>query len=645
MRDVPIHYLRDNKSERSPRRLCYLDTESICRQEGDREVHILRCWVARLEVREGRPGATVKAEVAQGEDALSLVTRIEGWARTRAALWIVAHNLAFDLTCSRLLRLLVGRGWELGKHGLANDAPWAQLSKGEYRITLVDSTSWLPRSIERLGALLDLSKPALPADDDSAEAWFERCHADVRILAAAYSQLLDWWDRRRLGRWTVTGVATAWNCYRHHPEMGQVLIDPNPHVRAAERSAIYGGRRDVWQTGLLPKGRYVMIDLERAHLTAARCFGLPRERGSWFSRLPLDALEVSGGGWPPIARCVVRTRTPRYPWHAHGRVWHPVGTFETVLCGPEIAEAQRRGELVSVGPGYHYRVGATMRYWAQWVSACLDGEDPDVPPMAAVFLKMCSQRVFGKWAAWASRPIEGWPSTEPNWTMSDGFRLPGGIPMTILHYDSWAHPQLRDQESDNAFPAVLAWVQSIVRVAYGRLCDALEPDRLVFGHTDGVLYRCEVDPDLERLARATAPFVPRIKDVYEQVEVLGAAHAILDGELRMSGVPSKASPTGERRFTWHTWPSMRQQLRLAEPRGYVRELREVAIGEIPVPAWVHTDGSVSVVECHTDSLGGTTILPYWPGVAANHRAPLCEVQCPELTALGQARAGLPGLLG
>jgi hypothetical protein len=633
VREPCVHYLGHNQTERSPRRVVFLDSETSWTTTDQGEHHTLRLWAARLIVRGGEPRHTLEEHWAAGRTGPELVQRLERWHRTSATLWVFAHNLVIELCTCRILQNLLAAGWELGDHALANDAPWARLSKGRRRITLVDSATWFPRSIEHLGMIVKVTKPELPAQNDDEATWLDRCRADVEIGSAALEQTLDWWDRERLGCWSVTGTATGWNSYRHRPAGDRVLIDPDPEARAFERRAIYAGRRDTWRVGQQPKGRFVLIDLERAHLTAALNFPLPRRRGRRREAMALDDWHLHESGWEPMLDVTLRTASPRYPWRHQDRVWHPVGTLRTILAGPELRDAMGRDEVLTIHGGHLYLLGMTMEPWARWLAAILDGSLPGTPPAARVWAKMCSHRVFGKWAARTSTALEPYWSGERTWKLERGTCHPDGARMSIFHLDEWAHPMVHDQEADDAFPVVLAWIQSHVRLALNRLINALDPARLISCNTDGILYRAAVDPDLTALARLTAPFVPRIKAVYHDVDVLGAAHQVLDGTLRLSGIPSRADPTGETSLAWTTWPRMRRQLQLGEPDGYVREHREVDLPSIPIPRWVLADNSTRPVMTYVDPVGVTRIYPFVPGVTATHTAPRVEDQHPVLAQL------------
>jgi hypothetical protein len=609
-RTVKPHWLRDNQIERSPRRIVVFDTETRWSSTGAGETHALRLWVARTLYRAGTPMRTSRHVLDSGSTAEQLADAIDRIADDTCTTWVFAHNLGFDLTVTKLPLLLLARGWKLGHHALTLDSPWLQMSNGKRRLTMADSVSWLPKSVEALGRLMGIEKVPLPDNDDDDATWLARCSIDVDIVACALEQLLDWWDRGKRGCWSLTGAATGWNAYRHIKHASRVLIEADPDARAFERRAINAGRREVWRVGHLPKARYVELDFERAHLTVCRRKLLPVKRSNAFGPIGLDDWRLHAHSHAPIAEVTVRTTVPRYPVELEGRIWYPVGTFRTILCGPEIHDAMNRGELLAVHRGIMYRLGASMDRWATWINDTLDGIVPDTPPMAELACKAWSRRVPGKWATRTSKLLMELPAPEQSWHLERGIDHPSGQRCALLYIGGRVQHLLQDQDADDAFPAVLAFIQSHTRVAMGKLIDHFGPEWLVSCNTDGLIVRCRRGPDLEALNALTAPLEVRVKAVYHDVKVLSPQHLVLDGDPRLSGVPHAAASSSALHYAWATWPSFTRQLEMTSSAGYTREARAVDLTHVPVNRWVLRDGTTVPPRAAETGLGGSRLLPW-----------------------------------
>lgn len=662
MRRPPkVHWLRENHQERSPHRVLVADTETRPLTEADPNRQVLRLWCARLERRHGIDPGKARREAFRGRTAEELAELVDGLARADAALWLLTHNLNFDLAVTELPVVLAERGWRVTESALTTDSPWCRMTRGSRRLTIADTFSWLPTSVETLGAYLNNPKLDLPDYQDDDAAWWARCETDVAITADAILSAMDWWDSGHFGNWSVTGPATGWSSYRHHRPVPRVLVDPDPDARAFEMRAVTGGRREVRRLGLLPRGLYADLDLATAHLTAMAGLPLPFRRLGAFDHLDQDHRALESSVLDVLAEVTIRTAVPRYPWDSGAGVFYPVGTFRTVLAGPELREARRRGELVSIGHGYLYRLSDHMRSWAEWLAGLLDPGQTDVPPAVRLMAKHWSRCVPGKWAGHASDVIRKDPDPRPGWAVERSVLMPERRPADILRVGGERWTIVRDEWADDAFPAILAFIQGATRVAVGRLIDHLGA-AMVSANTDGVLIdtgaliRNRLGLEIEDVAggmdalryldlacqgwdRELAPFSVRIKAAADQVHVISPQHVVIGRERRLSGIPRRAIALGGGRFTFTQWPKLRVQLQRPIPKGYATRQATVDLAHVPPTGWLLEDGRVVPVEVvqaeGRDQLAGP---PFPPETGWYDLAPL-ERQHPALRrALARAEA-------
>jgi hypothetical protein len=595
-------------------------------------MHTLRLWAMRL-LHRGHVHPRLGVDHRHwGERVEDLVSTLAEWVRHADSLWLYIHRTAFDLAVTRLPMRLLDAGWELGDHGLTMDKPWFRARLGTNVLTVLDSSSLLGASLDSIGVRIGMPKLPLPDNADTQRDWLARCERDVDVLAAAMTQVMDWWDEHGLGCFSLTGAATGWNAYRHNRVGPPILIDPDPAARAFERRAISGGRRDVWKVGALARSRYLEIDFERAHLTVCRHLPLPYRRRFAFGDAAVadgqetfagvDAVRQEGNAeWKDrdwldperfgaIADCTVSTDVPRYPARIDGRWWYPTGEFRTTLAWPDLLDARARGDLIAMHGGYTYALHPHMAEWARWLGGILEAEPGTVPPMAQLAAKGWSRSVPGKWATRTSRKVAERPSHILGWAVEHGMAHPEDAPLTILHLhgsQSWFYT---DQEGDDSFPAVLAFIQSYVRVALNRLVEALPADALVACNTDGVIVKAARTPDLQKLAAVTWPLTPRVKRVYRSVQVLGPNHLICDGEQRLSGIPEAAPMIEDLTWEWQTWPGLQRQVEIAPEGGYLRPSRRVRLDALPVTRWVLADGRTVPPRAFTTVVAGSQLLPW-----------------------------------
>jgi hypothetical protein len=610
-RHVPIHYLRANESVWTPPAVACFDTETTAADDGGSEVHTLRLWAARLTDRRAPKGVTPVDACAHGVTGEDLAHQLAAWARQRRSIWVYAHNLHFDLCASDLVNQLRMLGWEVTDFAVDGQVPFVRLARGDRRLCVVDSWSWLPVPLKRVGDAVGVVKPPLPAEDDSDAAWLARCRADVEILSEAMLTLMDWWDDNALGHWSVTGGAAGWNVMRHIPTPRRILIDPDPGRVEHDRRAIYGGRRGMWRAGNLPPGRYAELDLERAYTSVCRDSPLPVERLKVFASLPVDHHWLTSTRYGVIARVLIECDTARYPVRIGRRVWYPVGRFWTTLAAPEIAEAKARGELRAVGAGECHKTGYALRPWALWClekQADTSGETPEV---AKITLKHWGRTTVGKWAQRGFDRLKLGPAPTTGWGFIEGWNHSAGVKASIVDFGGTRWQVTASGQGDNAYPAILAFVESYVRVALSRAVDAIGGDRMVSCDTDGMIVNCTDTGRLLAAKVAARPFTLREKGAYRRVEIIGPQHVKLDAWRRYAGVPGSAVTLPDGSMVARLWPKLAWQMRHGRAGAYVRPSQTYRLAATYAPGWVLSGGSVVPVETGPDRGRYTAILP-WP---------------------------------
>lgn len=674
---APVHYLRPNDTVWSPPAVIYADTETRTEAREGYDLERLRLWCAHYVDRRTRAGVAPRDEWADGDTADQLADWIGDVTRNRETVWCYFHNLAFDLTATRLPVQLVARGWSVTDAAIGGKAPWMRLARGKRVLTLADSWSWLPAALGEIGKTVGVAKPRLPSDRQGRAAWLARCRADVTILEAAIGALMDWWDAERLGRWTISGAGCGWNAYRHKQPtrtvqrrrrsatgwavetrkeaIEPVTVDPDPVLVAADRLAVHGGRRGTWRIGEHGAGPFTELDLVAAYPTVAATLPLPLSRARAFDSLPVDDPVLSSSRWGVVATVRVQTDVPRWPVRAAGGTWYPVGDFWCDLAGPDIAEAARLGCLREVGPGQVHRLGFNMQPWARWVLSVQTGAAGDVPAVARVAAKSWGRSVIGKWASRGYTRLPLGPAPGDGWGYEDGFDHSDGVPGGVVDLAGQRFWVSSGGVSDNAYPAVLAWVESYVRVRLNRAVEALGPGAVLQCDTDGLIVadRVVATPAahgtlsapagaragarlaaaVEQLGPLVAPLSIRAKVRHDHVTVLGPQHLRLDGARRFAGLPGTATEDAPGSFTAKLWPGLQWQLAHGDRAGYVRPVTHPKVTGPWPTGWLLADGRVVPVECVVRADGSTRVLGWNSSSYPRRGLVPADVQHPGLAAL------------
>lgn len=632
MSTAPVHYLEASKTTWSPPCLYVLDTETRTVQQGEREVYGLRLWCAKIIDRRATPDVDRASRWTRGTTAEGLARSIDAASRRRPTLWLFAHNLAFDLATTQLPLRLIEAGWTVGDFALSGDTPWMRMSNGRRSLTLVDSVSYLPASIKELGRMVGQRKPPLPREDASEAVWLRRCRADVNILAAALCELMDWHDAEGQGFWSLSGTATAWGHMRRRLTPRTVVIDPDTTQQNRDRAALYGGRREARRVGTFRGRRYLEIDLAAAYPTAAGMVDVPVRRGETFESLPTDHPVLDDVRVGVLAACRVSTDRPRYPLRMAGATWYPVGTFDTVLAGPELTAARRRGELVAIGAGQLHETGRALAPWSAWLSNARGLPDEQTPDVVRHSLKMWGRTVIGRFASHTWERTELGPAPSVGWHYEPGVNASTGLPGGLVDLGGRRWWCEQGEGSDNAYPAVTAWIESAVRVYLDVVIDMVGPGAVLVANTDGLIVAetalgsasaggsvlapaglkgaARTGWVLEQVSATLAPLRLVVKRSATNVTVLGPQHVRFGAQRKLAGIPKDAEEDAPGEFSFRAWPTLTWQMSDGDDRGYTRPmmLRKV---DGPYPAgWVLDDGTVWPVTAAIGTQDQTVLLPW-----------------------------------
>jgi hypothetical protein len=607
---APIHNLRPNETDWTPGVVVTFDTETRLVIDGDNEVHYLRCWVARLDVRRDKRKNVTWQSTDEGTIAADLAAVLASWNHRHPRIWVYAHNLAFDLTTTEVTTHLADHGYGVTEFAIDSPSPFVKMSNGRAGLTFADSFSWLPTSLHEVAVSMGAAKVPLPDNDQDIEYWLARCRVDVDILAEAMLTILDWWDANHLGHWSVTGSASGWNVMRHKADVRRICINPLPEGIESDRSAIYGGRRGLWRAGRQPGGRYAELDFTAAYPTIVQHLPLPIERMSRFRSLPIDHPWVTSDRHGIIARCRVRTDVPRWPTRIGGRVWYPIGEFWTDLAGPDITEAARLGCLAEIGPGWLHRLGMVLRPWAEWCLAASRGDDPSVPPVVRTWAKHCGRAVVGKWAQRKFNTIEIGPAPRNGWHAEEAWNHSSGTRAVIIDFDGRRWQASASGEGDNCYPAVLAYVEAYVRVRLGRMIESMPTGAIVSCDTDGTMVDLNALNGWDASWADLWPLVPRVKREYGVIEMIGPQHMILDSAKRMAGIPASAEADESGLLHARLWPKMVWQMGDGQAGAYVRPTQAYRLAATYAPGWVTADSKVVPIATRVGADGKNQIIKW-----------------------------------
>lgn len=627
------HYLKPTKAGTTPGTVIFLSaqTRGTVVEGGDAAAGVT--WNAVCHYRRHRRYAGELLD-ADGHGGQALAGQLDAWAGSAEAAWCYTYDTVSMLNATALAEELTGLGWELSRQfGTSSRAMWVVLHKGKRTKTRSDRTDQDGQSAQRVTWAHTLTIADAQALNIIGASDVDACKARARTLAGPVLELMDWWDRQGLGRWSVTGAALGWTGYRASLRPKQVVIDHDPELIKYERSAVYGGRRDVAVIGTPGAPQYAEMDFEGAYPTIAAECPLPCAYGGQIDVAKLDPKHYHNPSVGIIAEVTITTREARWPCRIDGKVYYPVGTFRTTLAGPDLAEAWDKGVIAAVHQAHWYRMSRHMGSWGAWVKELIAAPAGSIPDPVRRAAKHWSRAVIGKFAqrGWSTKPWVGPPCD--GWVIEETPILGKSHRVVTVGLDGVYYMSEADQRGDHERPAVLAFVEAHVRTRLSGLIAGRYRHAVVQWDTDGLIvslprlsalavdqgftrsqYGREV-PDIDRMLEhwcdLSYPLRIRQKTVMDHLVLYGPQHVVADSMVKLAGVPRGAQLVKPGVYRAEVRPRL-GRTGPDDPGGFAPvRTAEFAINGPYAAGWVLQDGTVRPPETRVDDEGVTHLVP-WP---------------------------------
>jgi len=551
------HYVKRNHATRVPRAYVYLDTEAHNAEHGRRAVQTFRCGVAAFDAKRQDGDGWRDRQWCKASDPRELWGWITARCRAKARTVLVCHNLAYDVRISRAFDLLPALGWSFKMGRLDAKQAWLVWHRDGRTLFMVDSLSWVPHPLERLGELCELPKLPLPAWADDDEAWFARCERDVLILADVWRRLMAWVESEDLGNWKPSGAGQSWAALRHRFMRHDLLVHEDDDARAAERAAAHTGRCEVWRHGRLSPGPFTEWDFETAYCQIGAECAVPAQYMGEIVGRRRDLLTRPTEQRAYLADVTVRTDVPTVPVRTDDGIVWPVGTFTTTLWNNEVGLAIDNGADVQITRAWVYRTFPVMGDFCRWILHELHPATGHPDPIVRAALKHWSRAAIGRTAA-------QWPRWE-RWGTSPEVDVRLSTVIDYCDTSRWELLQLGRElwrkvgtdENPDAMVSVMSWIMAEARVRLWRAMQTAGMDHVCYVDTDSLFVDAAGD---EALRAARIPGL-RVKGVYGQLECWAPRQIVPAGKLRASGVPKRNVRVGERVFEADVWSGLASSLR------------------------------------------------------------------------------------
>jgi len=391
------------------------------------------------------------------------------------------------------------------------------------------------------------------------------CRNDVRILIAAWESWLNFLDDHDLGDFRYTLAAQAMSAYRHNAMSYPIKIHNDTSVCELEREAYRGGRIECFSVGKLPEETYYQLDVNGMYCYMMTEHEYPRLLKSWPLSLDTKQLAATLKRHCVIARIILHTDIPAFPFRTQTFNVYPTGTFQAVLSTPELEFALEHCQILKVGRVAIYEKAAIFQAYAEYFAELKQFYEHEGNRPFREIAKKLANSLYGKFG-----------QTDIETDLS--FELPPIGPREAPYYDWRVHKWYRiyklghqvvfekgGGESFNSFPAIPAHVTAYARMYLWSLIEQAGVENVFYCATDSLIVnQAGYDNLADKIDDHKLGYL-KLEKQADSLEIWGPNNFRLGDKLKSGGIRKNAIRLSHDVFEQDGFLGLRGAIRQGNP--------------------------------------------------------------------------------
>jgi len=589
-RDPHTGLIKRTRANRAPARVLFVDTETYQRQvKGNVTRQELRLGVACFWERETETKPE-REEWFNFTDAPNFWEWALNHARPRKTIYMVGHNLKFDLLTLNVLEEIPSRGWYISqlyeKGGtfllmitypnskllahLEAGQPWHEFkgSKWARTIRCVDNMNLFPGSLEDLGKSLGIAKLPMPDVNAPDEAWFTYCRRDVEIMVKAWKSKIAFILDNELGSFKTTLASQSFETYRRKFMVQEIRRHRHPQALHLERDAYKGGRSEAFYVGQIPDPPVYKLDVNSLypHVMASNTY--PYELVGVIRKPTVHELMTLVQRYHVIALTDVEIDEPVFPVKTRYRNIYPVGHLSLSLTTPELLYALERGWVKHVYRAALYKHADLFSGFVHYFYRMKQNATRDKDPIARLTAKLMLNSAYGKWGQ-LGREDRIIGTCDPKLLKVEyGYDMALGVRCTYTYVGGLVIESYETGEATYSFPAIAAHVTANARLYMWWLMLKAGRDNVYYTDTDSLFVSQEGYDRLQDVIDDAQLGALKLEDVGQKVVIHGPKDYTWDGKRTLKGIPAKATQLDPNTWAVMEWPSFQSHIKDSRTFGF-----------------------------------------------------------------------------
>lgn len=593
MRKIALrHSISRNHTVKHPNNFIFFDTETRLRYISEKIIeHDLMLGVA-IYVRKRYDIKNDTRIVYRFTDEDDFWEFVESKSYKATTLYLIAHNILFDLTVLKWITQLSKRGWLCSfvfEQGMTFIAKWKKDNK---TIIMLDNANWFIGKLEKWGSILGLAKLEMPEYGDSKSKWFEYCERDVTICEQLQHWLINFLVENDLGTWKMTLASTSFNCYRHRFMKHPIYIPDSKRENELARQSYTGGRTECFKVGKFNDTTYYKLDINSMYPFVMKRHLYPNSAKYYATSISVSDLEKFIRNYGVIAKVTIKTNIPWYFLKGKERSIYPIGTFTTTLCTPEILMALRDKSIVEVHEVVFYSMRPLFSEFVDYFYEKRMEFRSKGDNLRSYMFKIFLNSLYGKFGQRGYKDSVIGKAAIGNFSIHYGFDVKSGNRYILRQVGENILRSEKSGEGYNSFVAIASHVTAYARIYLYALIRYAGRENVYYSDTDSLIVNSVGYERLRQFIDNEALGMLKCEGVCDSIEIVAPKHYRFGDSWTMKGVRKNAREVGQGIYEQEHWPRLNKLLQYGREVYYNYVVRKVLTPTIK-SGIITSDGTIA----------------------------------------------------
>jgi hypothetical protein len=532
-----------------PSNVIYLDTETKTLEENGIIKHRMKmAWTCFVRYRPREQDNTEKW--LYWENPISMQEYFESLTRKKTCLYILAHNVFFDLQVSDFFYYFTKEGWKLDFFYDKGLVYILSIHKGKKRIKCISTTNFFPTSLKNMGEMIGLEKLKVDFEQSGLEDLKIYCHRDVEIVKRTMEQYYSFLNKHDLGNFMSTKSSQAFVAYRHRFMNTKIFAHRNEEISEIEKLAYFGGRVEAGFIGEVPKGPFMSLDINSMYPFVMKLHPYPVKLIDSIENPSQDQVRYCLNKYCVIAEAYIETDEPAYAYRQGNRVIFPVGCFPVYLCSNGLQYAKDNNHLIKVKRLLVYEKGYIFADYVDYFYELKKAYRKDNEKVMEVLVKYFLNSLYGKFAQ--KKPLIEMEEdyTCDGYYRQETFDVVTGKKEIITKLFNKTFVEWGEEVGNNSFIAIAAHVTEYARFYLYKLMKTVGLPNVLYTDTDSLKIRSRNKKYLSDYIDESKLGLLKVEETFKRFVIHGPKDYETDNTVTIKGVPKKAKKLEEGKYRY-----------------------------------------------------------------------------------------------